>query len=578
MGRPRLPEWNKLPATRRNDKWRLLSFARKKGTSHFISKVVPKAVEREGERLRAPKARDDVAQETPLAKFECCGIWLEFARARGAKGVYRSSVTKLEAKLTGDLSLGETTKGAFLDPAQALPLFLKLAYEGDFVPRTVTVPRLALFFDANEIYGRDKCQLISFSLPDARSPHQLGLQLPIARYLGKDDHITTFAVMTEFDLITALEVVLQTGWKGGPMELCISLDWQALRSFANVPPPTAQMCCVECWGVKDHFCFPKHVRQPLRDFLGYPSKLLPILRLIKRRENFSYEPVHANNHALANEIVHPLHIWCGKNLPGSYCIRLREIYACHFTRCPYYPPMTEACGKNDWSPANNLTKETIYNDKFWTEIQILLRQVVVRNGAEVIHDPFARYLTLMRKLMLQIIAWHPTEIERRDDMAREAHMLHHKIGLSKKGFGVVLHYFFEHFTESLKHEGRGPAYSIFQNRNAPKPAPKPAPEQPRPKLRPRPGRAGISACRAKRPKPEPKAAAVPPPPDPQPKAQACPFFTVAEGAAMHPKWPDSAEVKGVFGASLKGQAKQFVWFSGKIQGRLATAGQHGNRS
>ena len=65
MGRPRLPEWKKLPTTRRNDKWRLLSFARKNGTSHFISKAVPKAVEQEGERPRAPKARDDVFMRTP---------------------------------------------------------------------------------------------------------------------------------------------------------------------------------------------------------------------------------------------------------------------------------------------------------------------------------------------------------------------------------------------------------------------------------------------------------------------------------------------------------------------------------
>ena len=96
-------------------------------------------------------------------------------------------------------------------------------------------------------------------------------------------------------------------------------------------------------------------------------------------------------------------------------------------------------------------KETIYIDKFWTEIQTLLRQLVVRNGVEVIHDPFAKYLTLMRKLTLQIIAWYPTEIERGDYMVREAHMLHHKIGLSKKRFAVVLHYFLEHFTERLKH-------------------------------------------------------------------------------------------------------------------------------
>ena len=130
-------------------------------------------------------------------------------------------------------------------------------------------------------------------------------------------------------------------------------------------------------------------------------------------------------------------------------------------------------------------------------------------------------------------------------------------------------------------EGQGPAYSIFHNfhnRNAPKPAPKPAPEQARPKPRPRPEGEGIPARRAKRPNPAPKTAPVPPPPEPQPKPkpQACPFFTMAERNAMHPEWPDGAEVQGVFGATLKGQPKQFVWFRGKMKGRLAMSGQHGN--
>ena len=99
----------------------------------------------------------------------------------------------------------------------------------------------------------------------------------------------------------------------------------------------------------------------------------------------------------------------------------------------------------------------------------------------------------------------------------------------------------------------------------------------RPKPRPRPEGAGILA-RAKRRKPDPKGAQVPAPPEPQPKPkpQACPFFTVAERNAMHPEWQDGAEVQGVFGATLKGQPKQFVWFRGKMKGRLATPGQHGN--
>ena len=86
MGRPRLPEWKKHPATRCNDKWRLLSFARKNGTSDFISKVVPKAAEQDCERLRAPKARDEVVQEALLANFECCDTWLKFCSSKRRKG------------------------------------------------------------------------------------------------------------------------------------------------------------------------------------------------------------------------------------------------------------------------------------------------------------------------------------------------------------------------------------------------------------------------------------------------------------------------------------------------------------
>ena len=32
----------------------------------------------------------------------------------------------------------------------------------------------------------------------------------------------------------------------------------------------------------------------------------------------------------------------------------------------------------------------------------------------------------------------------------------------------------------------------------------------------------------------------------------------------------------MYGATLRGQPKQFVWFRRKIQGRLATPGEHGN--
>ena len=45
---------------------------------------------------------------------------------------------------------------------------------------------------------------------------------------------------------------------------------------------------------------------------------------------------------------------------------------------------------------------------------------------------------------------------------------------------------------------------------------------------------------------------------------------------MNSEWPDGAEVQGVYEATLRGQLKRFVWFRGKIQGRLATPRQRGN--
>ena len=139
----------------------------------------------------------------------------------------------------------------------------------------------------------------------------------------------------------------------------------------------------------------------------------------------------------------------------------------------------------------------------------------------------------------------------------------------------------DHANKLLGMQGQGPAYSIFhnfRNGNATKPSPKPAPEQARPKPRPRPEGAGITARQAKRPKQAPKVGPVPPLPEPQakPRPQGCRFFTVVERNTMHPEWPDSAEVQGVFGATLKGGPKQFVWFRGRIKCRLATPGKHRN--
>ena len=68
----------------------------------------------------------------------------------------------------------------------------------------------------------------------------------------------------------------------------------------------------------------------------------------------------------------------------------------------------------------------------------------------------------------------------------------------------------------------------------------------------------------------------PPRPEPKPKPQTCPYFTPDERKAMHPEYPDGAEVQGVYVCSLKGQPEKWVWFQGTMSHRMATPGKHAN--
>ena len=42
------------------------------------------------------------------------------------------------------------------------------------------------------------------------------------------------------------------------------------------------------------------------------------------------------------------------------------------------------------------------------------------------------------------------------------------------------------------------------------------------------------------------------------------------------EYPEGAEVHWVFGATLKGQPKRWVWFRGTVKYRLVTPGKHGD--
>ena len=131
--------------------------------------------------------------------------------------------------------------------------------------------------------------------------------------------------MDAIDLPRALENVLDTGWNGGPLEFCTTLDYAALRAITNVAAPNATFCCVKCWAGKPDFRYPDHERQPLRTLDSYDTRMKWLLRLLKRQENLIYDPYHANNHAIGNGVIHAFYIWVNRHLPNKYMLGLQDI-------------------------------------------------------------------------------------------------------------------------------------------------------------------------------------------------------------------------------------------------------------
>ena len=159
-----------------------------------------------------------------------------------------TGVTKLMQLLTADMGIATTLVGAYLDPSTALPLYLELARAHGCLHDAVRTPQLCVFFDANEMYGRRKCQVLSVHLPQARQPHQLLLQLPLARYLDQDDHITTSSQFERMDLLPALEKALESGWGGESMELVFSPDYAAYyRNHRDASTNSRLLLCGVLW-------------------------------------------------------------------------------------------------------------------------------------------------------------------------------------------------------------------------------------------------------------------------------------------------------------------------------------------
>ena len=163
------------------------------------------------------------------------------------------------------------------------------------------------------MYGRCKCQVLGVHLSQARQRHQLLLQLPLARYLDQDYHITTWSHFERMDLLPALEKAFESGWGG---------EWSWF--FLLIMPPTTgrqrrfhrqQIAAV--WSAM----FKKNVEAPSLDsaaFAGFSQLPFTLRSLLSPHElspQSVYDVHHCNNHVLANGVIHPLWFWTRANLP-----------------------------------------------------------------------------------------------------------------------------------------------------------------------------------------------------------------------------------------------------------------------
>ena len=163
------------------------SYAKQLHCRHLIAEHAVKQ-SLNGDRLRARPATFEQLRDTLIAKITTHDTWEDFIRARrnndgNGQGMYRTGVTNLVQSLTADMGTAVTPVSAYLDPSTTRPLYLEPARAHGCLHDAVRTPQLCVLFDANEMYGSRKCQVLSVHLPQARQPHQLLLQLPLARYL-----------------------------------------------------------------------------------------------------------------------------------------------------------------------------------------------------------------------------------------------------------------------------------------------------------------------------------------------------------------------------------------------------------
>ena len=186
------------------------------------------------ERVRAPAHPSREALLSVLmGQHLSYDTWSGTIATKRENGVYSATAVRFEKDLLQGLNIQCDRRGAFLNPAVALQEYLEVAEKSD-VHWPGRYPRaLLLFKDAKKMYGDCDCELLSFSLPYARTPNQLLMQLTVGRWLSKDAAYWLADIFRRIDLVEAVRLALRRGVEGQPLRLVWAADWKALRTVLN---------------------------------------------------------------------------------------------------------------------------------------------------------------------------------------------------------------------------------------------------------------------------------------------------------------------------------------------------------
>ena len=382
------------------------------------------------QRKRAPIGTPAVYMDALFRRYNSYTSEKAFIKANGGKGCYVTAVRMLEKTLMSGFPIEMGRQGAMVHPRKAFETYLDLVERADLMHDGSHPINLLMFNDGCQMFSeKKKCHLLSFSLLEAKSPHQRLLQLVIARWVGADDGYRFRQLIYHPLLLPTVVWALARGVNGRPLRLAIFSDWKMVCVTLGSPGPTDQRCCPFCIASKDIFRgqqFARARETVLEDWIE-SSPVPKLIGLLQSVYDLGHDSMHNWPLVLTHNVIHALYFWVQRHLPSRLAAFVAFLQDEFQGEAPYCIPKSESPAfpkkddKGDWKLAGKEGKAILYDDTFWDKLDSLFPKYGQPGGCQLdspyvtggvaMDNPVHKYLELVRELGLQIMSWGPKNVE-----------------------------------------------------------------------------------------------------------------------------------------------------------------------